>query len=113
MPGWGGGGGGGGGGRVQIAMNESAPDARRETLAVLRKARSADAIRAALEALPPADPAVREAIVARHQQIAPPPRRRGADCALRTPPPRGLRTCAAAPHRDPPGRAPRTCGHGP
>jgi hypothetical protein len=93
-------------------MNESARDARRETLAVLRKARSADAIRAALEMLPPADPAVREAIVARYEQIAAAPRRWDADCALRTALLRGLRTCAVATDRDLLERAARTYEYG-
>lgn len=66
----------------------------REALAVVEKARSADAVRVALEALPEADPEVREVILARYGRIAAAPRRLDADCGIRAALLRGLRSCA-------------------
>jgi hypothetical protein len=66
----------------------------REALLVVEKGRSADAVRMALEALPEADPTVREVILARYRRIEAAPRRLDADCAIRAALLRGLRSCA-------------------
>jgi hypothetical protein len=69
-------------------------DGARPALAAIAKGRSADAVRAALEALPEGDPEVRAAILARWQRIAAAPRRLDADCSIRAALARGLRSCA-------------------
>lgn len=61
---------------------------------MVARGRSADAVRAALQMLPAADPDVREAIVARYQRVAAAPRRLDADCGIRTALLSGMRSCA-------------------
>jgi hypothetical protein len=84
----------------------------RPLVAAIAKGRTADAVRAALEALPEGDPEVREAILARWERIAAAPRRLDADCSLRTALVRGLRSCALAADLPLLDRAARTYEHG-
>jgi len=79
-----------------VVVYDAARDERRQALSVIAAGRATDALRAALRTLPPTDPAVREAIVARYQQITADPRRLDADCALRAALLSGLRTCTQA-----------------
>jgi hypothetical protein len=84
----------------------------RPALTVVAKGRSADAVRAALEALPEGDPDVREAILARWDRIMTAPRRLDADCSLRAALVRGLRSCALPADVPLLERAARTYEHG-
>jgi len=67
-----------------------------EGLALLGRARSAEAVTTALSVIAPDNPRLRDAVLQRYEDIKTEPRRLDADCGIRTALLRGLRQCALA-----------------
>ena len=69
---------------------------RDEGLALLGRARSAEAVTAALSVIAAGNPRLRDAVLQRYHHISAEPRRLDADCGIRAALLRGLRHCALA-----------------